>query len=291
VGRFSLLIDSELLPAAYGHPATVLLTLQDVSQLKHTQDQLQKAVQLRDDFLTVASHELRTPLTPLQLKLQSLIRDCSAELPPEQLREKVQKTTRSATDQVRKLVELIGDLLDVSRLDEGRLSLSLEPVDLAALVRQVAERFEPLARHANAPLVLQVEGPLVGFWDRSRLEQVIDNLLSNALKYGPGRPVTLRVEQHEDEARLIVSDEGIGIASESLPRIFEKFERAVSPRHYGGLGLGLYITRQIVQALGGSIRVESQPEQGATFTVELPLAGAGLPRDLDAGAPSPGWSH
>ncbi|WP_224242007.1 PAS domain-containing protein [Hyalangium gracile] len=287
VGRYRLHIDSETLPAAHGHPATVLLALQDVSQLKQMQDELQKAVQLRDEFLTVASHELRTPLTPLQLKLQSLVRDCSADLPPEQLRERLRKTVGSATQQVHKLVELIGDLLDVSRLTEGRLSLDIEPVDLSALVRDVVERFEPQALRAGSPLVVQADEPIIGFWDRLRLEQVVDNLLSNALKYGPGRPVTLRVEQHGEEARLTVSDEGIGIPSESLPRIFEKFERAVSPRHYGGLGLGLYITRQIVQALGGGIRVESQPERGATFTVELPMACASPLHEPPASAPPP----
>ncbi len=287
-GRYCLLIDSEILPAAHGHPSTVLLTLQDVSQLKHTQDQLQKAVQLRDEFLTVASHELRTPLTPLQLKLQSLMRDCAAELPPEQLRERVRKTAASATLQIHKLVELIGDLLDVSRLSEGRLSLFIEPVDLADLVREVAEHFESESRRVRAPLVILAEAPVIGFWDRLRLEQVVDNLLSNALKYGPGRPVTLRVELRGDRAQLTVSDEGIGIASESLPRIFEKFERAVSPRHYGGLGLGLYITRQVIHAMGGTIQVESQLERGATFTVELPLTGAGTPPRGAASAPLPG---
>jgi signal transduction histidine kinase len=156
--------------------------------------------------------------------------------------------------------------------------LRLEPVDLAAVVREVADRLEPQARRAQCPLVVQATEAVVGRWDEQRIAQVVDNLLSNALKYAPGRPVTLRVERRGAEARLIVRDEGIGIAPESLLRIFEKFERAVSPRHYGGLGL--YLTRQILQALGGTIRVESQPARGATFTVELPLSGASAPSSL-----------
>jgi signal transduction histidine kinase len=288
VGRYFLLVDSEMLPAAHGHPSTVLFALQDVSPLKRMQAELMEAVRLRDEFLTVASHELRTPLTPLQLKLQALIRVCGTELPPEQLRERTRKAAESANHQVHKLMELISDLLDVSQLTDGTLPLRLEPVDLAAVVREVADRLEPQARRAQCPLVVQATEAVVGRWDEQRIAQVVDNLLSNAIKYGPGRPVTLRVERRGAEARLIVRDEGIGIAPESLLRIFEKFERAVSPRHYGGLGLGLYLTRQILQALGGTIRVESQPERGATFTVELPLSGVSPPLDPAGSAPSLG---
>ncbi|HYH96126.1 PAS domain-containing sensor histidine kinase [Hyalangium sp.] len=287
VGSYNLLIDSEMTPAAHGHPATVLLTLQDVSQLKQTQSELQEAVRLRDEFLTVASHELRTPLTPLQLKLQALIRDCAADLSLEELRERTRRTAERATHQVHKLVELISDLLDVSRLSEGKLSLLLEPVDLSELVREVAGRLALEARRAQCPLIIQAPEAVVGTWDSLRIEQAVSNLLSNALKYGPGKPVTLRVEQRGCRARLTVSDEGIGIAPEDLKRIFEKFERAVSPRHYGGLGLGLYITRELLQALGGTIQVESEPEQGTTFTVELPLHGVHPSPDPAASAPSP----
>jgi signal transduction histidine kinase len=122
---------------------------------------------------------------------------------------------------------------------------------------------------------VRLDGPLTGRWDRLRLEQVVTNLLSNALKYGPGKPIQVRLEAAGELARLTVRDEGIGIEPECLSRIFEKFERAVSGRHYGGLGLGLYITRQIVSALGGRVAVESRPQQGAVFTVELPLRGPG----------------
>jgi signal transduction histidine kinase len=135
----------------------------------------------------------------------------------------------------------------------------------------VAHRFEAQAGQARAPIHLVAHAPIVGCWDRLRLEQVVTNLLSNALKYGAGKPVHLEASATGTHARLIVRDQGIGIAPEALPRLFGRFERAVSQRHYGGLGLGLYISRQVIEALGGTIRVESQMGQGATFTVELPL--------------------
>jgi len=161
-------------------------------------------------------------------------------------------------------------LLDVSRLTQGRLALTWEELDLTEVVREVAERFAQQAAKAGCELKVVAEERVVGRWDRLRLEQVVTNLLSNALKYGAGRPVHVEVEGESERAVLAVRDEGIGIEPEHLERIFGKFERAVSGRHYGGLGLGLYITRQIVQALEGTIEVESEPGHGATFRVVLP---------------------
>ncbi|EPX64496.1 hypothetical protein D187_004585 [Cystobacter fuscus DSM 2262] len=232
----------------------------------------QAAVQLRDDFLGVASHELKTPLTPIQLKVQALQRRVSAEpegvLPARQ----VGAVLDVVSTQTRKLSVLVSGLLDVSRISTGRLELHLEPVDLSALVREVAHAFEAEAAKADCALRLRLaEAPVVGRWDRLRLEQVVTNLLTNALKYGAGRPVEVTLATVDGRALLGVRDEGIGIAAEAQARIFEKFERAVSDRHYGGLGLGLYITREIVRALGGGVSVESEPERGALFTVSLPL--------------------
>ncbi|WP_232293259.1 sensor histidine kinase [Stigmatella aurantiaca] len=126
-------------------------------------------------------------------------------------------------------------------------------------------------------LELHAPAPVLGRWDRLRVEQVVTNLLTNALKYGAGRPVAVRVEGAGERARLTVKDQGIGIAEEDLARIFERFERAVSDRHYGGLGLGLYITRQIVEAFGGTVGVTSRPGMGSTFTLELPRGTASVP--------------
>jgi PAS domain S-box-containing protein len=228
-----------------------------------------QAVAQRDEFFTVAAHELRTPTTSLKLNVQSLLRGArrgEAGTLPSPLLGKLEGIDRHAG----RLNALVNELLDVTRIHAGRLRMDLEEVDLTALVQDVAARFELPATQARSTLLLESPGPVVGTWDRLRLEQVVTNLLSNALKYGTGKPVHVRVETSGGLARLEVRDEGIGIAPESLPRIFGRFERAVSDRHYGGLGLGLYITRQIVEALGGTVSVRSAPGAGATFTVELP---------------------
>jgi PAS domain S-box-containing protein len=232
--------------------------------------QLQEAVRLRDDFLSVASHELKTPLTPLSLRLQGLERSIRAE-PGSPMAARLGKEVEVMRRQVKRLSDLVNDLLDVSRISTGRMKLSFEEVDLTEVTREVTARFQPEAQRAGCELILDTDGPVAGQWDRLRLEQVLTNLLSNAIKYGAGKPVHLRVEHQEGSARLVVRDEGIGIQPEAMGRIFNRFERAVSERHYGGLGLGLYVTRQIVAAMSGTVRAESTPDQGATFTVELPL--------------------
>ncbi|WP_246357101.1 PAS domain-containing protein [Pyxidicoccus fallax] len=270
-GRYDLLTDSEALPAMHGHPATVVLALQDVTRLKQTEARLQEAVRLRDEFLTVASHELKTPLTPLQIKLQALAREAQVFSDGERLRCTVLRTAESASVQIRKLTALINDLLDGTQLTGETLPLRREEVDLSAIAREAAEQFRTQAAQAACELVVEAPAPVVGWWDGHRLQQVVRGLLSNAIKYGPGRPVVLQVERRGERARLTVSDEGIGIAPEDLTRIFEKFGRAVSARNYGGLGLGLFISRRIVEAHQGTIRARSQPGQGATFTVELPM--------------------
>jgi PAS domain S-box-containing protein len=232
----------------------------------------QLAVQLRDEFLSVASHELKTPLTPLKLTLTAL----SRELPPREGvpgSEPVQRHLRAAQRQVQKLSMLINALFDVSRIARGRLMLELAEMDLGEVLHEVAAWFAPEAARVGSELRVEGERHVPGRWDRLRLEQVVTNLLSNAIRYGSGRPIRARVELDGSRARLVVRDEGIGISLEAQERIFDKFERAVSDRHYGGMGLGLYITRSIVEALGGSIRVESRPGEGSTFIVELPRSG------------------
>ncbi len=230
----------------------------------------QDAIRLRDEFLSIASHELKTPLTPLSLKLQMLAKEARRQ-PESPLRSAVEDYVAVGSRQVKKLSELVNDLLDVARIAGGRLRLELEEVELGALVSEVVTRYEPEAARAGSRILLgEASGPVTGLWDRLRVEQVITNLVDNAIKYGSGKPIHVCLDMDAGQARLRVKDEGIGIAPEHLSRIFERFERAVSGRHYGGLGLGLYITRTIVEALGGSIQVESTPGLGATFTVVLP---------------------
>jgi PAS domain S-box-containing protein len=229
----------------------------------------QEAIHLRDEFLSIASHELKTPLTPLNLKLQLLAREAQRQ-PDSPFRKAVEDYITVGSRQVKKLNELVSDLLDVARIIGGRLRLEFEEVDLGALAREIVGRYESEAARVGSTLGLEAPSSVVGRWDRLRLEQVITNLVDNAIKYGAGKPVLLQLEADADRAILRVKDEGIGIAPEFLTRVFERFERAVSDRHYGGLGLGLYITRTIVEAMGGSIQVASTLGAGATFTVVLP---------------------
>lgn len=230
-----------------------------------------EAIRLRDDFLSIAGHELNTPLAALQLQIQSLKRQVEKEPALGKVGERLGKTE----NQVLRLEKLISELLDVSRITGGRLSIEREPMDLAATVRDVAERMAPSAAKASCELVLACPDGVVGSWDRLRIEQVVTNLMSNAIKYGAGRPIEVVTTRDADVARLTVRDHGIGIAPGDEARIFGRFERAVSERHYGGFGLGLWISRQIVEAHGGSIRFDRPADVGTRFTVELPTGGTG----------------
>jgi len=232
----------------------------------------QEAVRRRDDFLSIAAHELKTPLTSLQLHLQGLMtrmRQTTEALPPEKVATKLE----SANLQTQRLGKLVNELLDISRVAQGQLLGKLEEVDLVALARGVIERSREALARAECPVELHARGSVVGRWDAMRLEQVVSNLLTNATKYGAGKPIELAIECDGANARLRVRDWGIGIAPEDTERIFERFERAVSVRHYGGFGIGLWLVREIVQALGGTVEVESSQGRGSTFTVTLPLSG------------------
>ncbi|WP_441292538.1 AAA family ATPase [Sorangium sp. KYC3313] len=234
----------------------------------------QEAIERRDEFLLVASHELKTPLTSLKMQAHLLARLLPrlqrAEVAPERIDAALQVLDR----QIARLAHLVNELLDVTRLNAGRLTLARAPLDLAALTREVVERMHQQLTDARCRTQLALEGPVIGDWDASRMEQVLINLLSNAIKYGAGAPIHVVVRGLEGRALLVVRDHGIGVAQADQARIFERFERAVSVRNFGGLGLGLYIVRWIVTSHGGTIRVESAPGAGATFIVELPLRAA-----------------
>lgn len=225
-----------------------------------------EAVRLRDDFLSVAGHELKTPLSALRLQIQLLARMAREAASTPGLAERAAKADRISE----RLGALVDELLDVGRISGGRLKLEPEEVDLASLVRDAVGRLWEEMVRAGCEVQLRVEGPVAGRWDKLRLEQVVANLLANAAKYGQGRPVEVGVQAREGEARLWVKDEGIGIAPEDQARIFGRFERVTTGRQYPGLGLGLWITRQIVESHGGRIEVQSEVGKGATFTVVLP---------------------
>jgi PAS domain S-box-containing protein len=244
----------------------------DITDRKRLETELVKAVRDRDDFLSIASHELRTPLTTLRLEIDSLRR--SLKLRPEKALAsgKFARNVEVAGTQTERLVALVESLLDVSRLASGRLELQTSEFDLSELVAEVVARLRGALDAARCPVEIAEQTNVVGKWDRMRLDQVLSNLLSNAIKYGAGRPIEVRLKRGHAYARIEVRDHGIGIAPEDRDRIFHRFERAASGAHYGGFGLGLWISREIVLALGGSIELESTPGNGSTFTVLLPLA-------------------
>jgi PAS domain S-box-containing protein len=251
-----------------------IATATDIDDHKRAEEALQKAVLQRDDFLSVASHELRTPLTSLKLELSNLGRLADRNggvVPAPRFAEKLSKIEGQAD----RLHRLINELLDVSRISSGRLEIELEEVDLSRLTLEVAARFQDEAERLGCALIVDAERPVLGQWDKNRLEQVVTNLVSNALKYGDCKPVRLVVEEEEAGgggrlARLSIHDRGLGISAVDQQRIFERFERASSTRNFGGIGLGLWIVKEILQALGGAVRVESQLGVGSTFVVELP---------------------
>ena len=238
----------------------------EVTRERAHADHLAEAIQARDDFLSVASHELRTPLATFQLHLDLAergLRDASQF----QALERLVRARRF----VRRLASLVDLMLDVSQITSGQLTLVRTRVDLAQLLGEVTPLAEEEARRAGTPLLVHVEGPAPGVFDAPRLSQVFHNLLSNALKFGAGRPVEVRLRREACDVHLEFMDHGLGIQPEDKARIFERFERAVSARNYGGLGLGLWVAREVVEAHAGRIVVSDTPGGGTTFHITLPL--------------------
>ncbi len=269
----------------------VIAAVRDVTERKKLEERARlwrKArdeVRERDEFLSIASHELRTPVTALQLQLQLLHRAAQRSIDelPRLLEGKMEVLER----QTRKIALLVNELLDVSQMRLGKLELRYEELDLAEIARDLVTHLRGEIGRTGSRLRLDL-APATGRWDRVRIEQVITNLLVNAAKFGEGKPVRLAVEADATHARIRVADRGIGIAAENQGRVFERFERAVPAEHFGGLGIGLYIVRQVVEAHGGEVRVESTPGAGATFTVELPRVPPSEPANDPAGSVSRG---
>lgn len=233
--------------------------------------QAQEAIRSREEFLSIASHELRTPLTSQQLQLQGVIRTARRGEIESMAPERILDVLETVKRQGDRLSHLINNLLDLSRITAGKLKITLEDGDLAEIARTVIERSRGDIERSQSTVSLEAPAPVKGRWDKLRLDQVVTNLLVNALKYGQGKPVGVAVSADERRAVLCVRDQGIGIRKDDVKRLFRPFERAVPLNNYGGLGLGLYIVRQVVEAHGGSIAVESEPGRGSVFTVELPL--------------------
>ncbi|MGC3997335.1 MAG: PAS domain S-box protein [Anaeromyxobacter sp.] len=246
---------------------TWLGTCTDVHDLKMSQELLRQADKLKQDFLSMASHEFRTPLTAMRLQVEMLRR--RLRRPSGQEDERLLRSLSAIEGQIGRLDELLGVLLDVSRINDGKLSLELASVDLGALAREAAERLRPVAESAGSP-VRVAASEVRGLWDRARIDQAVTNLLTNAIKYGNARPVDVEVAARDGEAVLTIRDHGIGIPPESRGLLFERFERGANAGVAQGLGLGLWITKKMIDAHGGRIAVESAPGEGSTFTVILP---------------------
>lgn len=248
----------------------------EIAERKEIEKALQETLHMRDEFLSIASHELKTPLASLRLQIQILQRAMAGGFGPNII-EKVNRAIENSDYQSKRLGKLIDQLLDLTHIRLGRLNLEPVQVDLVELTQDVISRLEDetildeQTEHA-ASITILANGPILGQWDQGLIEQVIANLLTNAVKYGEGKPIEvhLALDEARERARLTVRDHGIGIRLEDQARIFKRFERASSANHYAGLGLGLYIVRQIVNAHGGTIGLQSRPNEGSAFMVELP---------------------
>lgn len=237
----------------------------------------QEALRMRDEFLMIASHELRTPLTPLKLHLQTIERQFKNEanssfLNQDKLNfEKLKKMIGISNRMVNRFTSLIEDLLDVSRINVGKFSLQTEEFDFVILLNEVVDRFAVELAKINCVLTVIAPVKLAGKWDQSRMEQVLVNLLSNSMRYGAGKPIEIKLEEVGLDVVLSIKDQGIGIVEKDQKRIFQRFERASPASHYGGLGLGLFVTAQILELHGGDISVKSEPGEGALFQAKFPV--------------------
>ncbi|QHC96108.1 MULTISPECIES: hybrid sensor histidine kinase/response regulator [unclassified Pseudomonas] len=242
-----------------------------LQQLQSTQLELEQAVRMRDDFMSIVAHEVRTPLNGLiletQLRKMHLARDNAAAFTLDKMHAMVDRDER----QIKSLIRLIEDMLDVSRIRTGKLSIRPSRFDLVQLVSNLLQNFAQQIEAAETEVSFTAPAPVEGNWDEFRIEQVVTNLLTNALRYGGRSPIQVRVYREGDEARVEVQDRGIGISQENQKRIFQQFERVSAKTVVAGLGLGLFISEQIIAAHGGSIVVESEINEGALFRVCLPI--------------------
>lgn len=254
----------------FGNVVGLVGLSRDITDLKNIQTQLEEAIKTRDDFLSVASHELKTPLSSLKLQAQQIQKLYAKEKYDELTLPRLKKFVDLTDKQVERLDRLVEDMLDISRIRSGKLAMNPIHTSLNEIVLGVVERLKPTMEAAGTTPILNLHDKVVGIWDKMRLEQVVTNLLTNAMRYGDHKPVTVSLTVEDGSALLVVRDEGIGMTPETLGKIFQQFERGVSI-DISGLGLGLFITRQIIELHGGKIWAESAGKNlGSTFYVRLP---------------------
>ncbi|MBI2028578.1 MAG: HAMP domain-containing histidine kinase [Candidatus Levybacteria bacterium] len=245
---------------------------QTFTQLFGEHIKARKEIKARDEFLSIVSHELKTPLTSMLLKLHGMLNSVyNVSLANFSVRELMQ-VLENAEKQIKWLTAMINDLINVSLITTGRMNLKIEDVDLVGTTNRVLQNFSELLKREKYKIRIEAKSPVVGRWDEVRIEQAITNLVSNAIKYGRGEPIDIKILKTGDSARFIIQDRGIGIHPNEQKVIFDLFKRAEEQNgNHKGLGVGLYITSQIVKVHGGSIRVSSAPMKGSLFTIDLPL--------------------
>jgi PAS domain S-box-containing protein len=242
------------------------------NELRLAKDEALYAVRARDEFLSIASHELKTPLTSMKLQAQVRKRNIVKGNMDAFATDKLTRMIHDDEKQINRLSRLVDDMLDISRLTTGKFTFEIEETNLNTLIYDILTRFAPQLEAAGTPVTVIASAQVVGLWDRYRIEQVISNLITNAMRYGARKPITINVSVNENRARLVVQDQGIGIEEKDQARIFQQYERAVSANAVSGLGLGLYIVKEIIESHEGTISVFSSLGQGASFIVELPLS-------------------
>ncbi len=251
-----------------------------VRELSAVRQELERALEMRDQFMSMVAHELRTPLNTLYLEAQmrklQLERGNMDHFAPAQLERMVARDMR----QIHAMVRLIDDMLDVSRIRAGKLSIRPAAVDLEALLQRIVGDLSHQAADVQSELRLTIVQPVAGCWDEFRVEQVVVNLITNALRYGGGKPVDVRLHADSQTARIEVIDQGPGIPQEVLPKIFEPFERGKMDTVPAGLGLGLFISRQLAEAHGGALTARSKPGEGSTFIFTLPRTEVDTEQDV-----------
>lgn len=232
-------------------------------------DEMKKAVSTRDEFLSIASHELKTPITSLKLQIQMTKRKLLSG--NKLLEENLVKSLEVQEKQVTRLTGLVEELLNVTRIQSGKFNYTFEEIDLGELINDIVDKYSDEFKAAKCKLSVYASKSLIVRGDPFRLEQVLVNLLSNALKYAAGKPIEIQTFTDDDLVKLVIKDSGMGISSEKLEKIFDRYERAGSHRNISGLGLGLFIVKEIVTQHDGRVYVDSELGKGSSFTVELPL--------------------
>ena len=232
--------------------------------------ELTQAVHARDAFIAIAAHELRNPMTPILGYVEHIL--SVGRRPESECPEAIIVALERLAGLIGEYIKRATTLLDISRITAGKLRAELSVVDLSGMMRQAVHRHRAGAERSGCRLEPSIEGEVSGLLDQLAVEQIADNLLSNAVKYGAGEPIEVSLVRNGTKAQLTVQDHGIGISEEDRARIFGAFERAVTRREQGGFGIGLWVVRQLVDAMQGEIHVTSRPAEGSTFTVTLPLS-------------------